>query len=157
MSALPTNFTHLHVHSHYTLLGATPTIPALVARARAEGLSELALTDTNALFGAVAFARECRANGLRPIVGMTATVALPAEDMPPDADAPWGRLVLLAAGPEGYRSLCRLTSLYQADPDHERRGRGGFRWSELRDHTAGLLCLTGGRTCWLSASCAPAT
>ena len=149
MSALPTNFTHLHVHSHYTLLGATPAIPALVARARADGLSQLALTDTNALFGVVAFARECRANGLRPIVGMTATVALPAEAMPPDGAAPWGRLVLLAAGPEGYRSLCRLTSLYQADPDRERRRRGGFRWSELGDHTAGLLCLTGGRTCWL--------
>ncbi len=149
MTALPANFTHLHVHSHFTLLGATPSLAALAARARADGLSQLALTDTNVLFGAVAFARECRAAGIRPIIGMTVTVALPAEDLPPDATAPWGRLVLLATGPEGYRSLCRLSSLYQSDPDRARRARSGFRWPELRENTAGLLCLTGGRACWL--------
>ena len=46
MSALPANFTHLHLHSHYTLLGATPLLDDLVARARRDGLRQLALADS---------------------------------------------------------------------------------------------------------------
>ena len=149
MSTLPAHFTHLHVHSHFTLLGATPSLDELVARAVQDGLQQLALTDANALFGAVAFARACRAADIRPIIGLTAAVALPAGDLPPDASAACGRLVLLATNPVGYRSLCRLASLYQSDPDRERRQRGGFAWAELRDHTDGLFCLTGGRADWL--------
>src|SRR5690606_32720812 len=76
-------------------------------------------------------------------------LAPPPEDMPPDQSNALGRLVLLATGPDGYRSLCRLSSLYQSDPDRERRARGGFRWDELREHTAGLAAVTGGRACWL--------
>ena len=55
MNNLPADFTHLHVHSHYTLLGGTAAPDAPLARARADGLSALALADSNALFGAVAF------------------------------------------------------------------------------------------------------
>jgi DNA-directed DNA polymerase III PolC len=139
----------LHVHSHFSLLGATASPSELVARAQRDGLSQLALTDSNGLHGAVGFARACTAAGIRPIIGMTASLALPAEDMRPDRHAGWGRLVLLAAEPEGYRSLCRLSSLYWADPDLERRQRAGLGWAELREHTRGLICLTGGRTCWL--------
>ena len=62
------SFTHLEVHSHFTLLGATPSVAALVARATADGLTHLALTDTNALYGAVAFSRACRAAGVQPII-----------------------------------------------------------------------------------------
>ena len=111
MSALPANFTHLHVHSHFTLLGATPSLDELAGRATQDGLRQLALTDANALFGAVAFARACRAANVRPIIGLTAAVALPGGELPPDAAAACGRLVLLATNPAGYRSLCRLASL----------------------------------------------
>jgi len=146
---LPADFTHLHVHSHHTLLGGTAAPEMLAARARADGLRALVLADSNALFGAVAFARACRVEGIRPITGMTVSLAPPPEDMPPDQSNALGRLVLLATGPDGYRSLCRLSSLYQSDPDRERRARGGFRWDELREHTAGLAAVTGGRACWL--------
>lgn len=149
MSALPPDFTHLHVHSHYSLLRATAAPEELAARAVRDGLGALALTDDNALFGAVAFARACRAEGIRPIIGMTAHMAAPPEDLPPDAFGATGRLVLLAADHDGYRALCRLSSLYQSDPDSERRTRGGVRWEELRDNLTGLFCLTGGRDCWL--------
>lgn len=146
---LPADFTHLHVHSHHTLLGGTAAPEALAARARVDGLRALVLADSNALFGAVAFARACRAEGIRPIAGMTVSLAPPPEDMPPDQSNALGPLVLLATGPDGYRSLCRLSSLYQSDPDRERRARGGFRWDELREHAAGLAAVTGGRACWL--------
>ena len=54
-------FTHLRVHSHYTLLGATATVEQLVARAANQALPALALTDGAALYGAVAFNRACLA------------------------------------------------------------------------------------------------
>lgn len=149
---LPAEFTHLHVHSHYSLLGGTAAPAALAARARADGLRSLALADSDALFGAVAFARACRAEGIRPITGLTASVAPPPEDMPPDNHPARGRLVLLATNPTGYRALCRLSSRYQSDPDRERRARTGFQWDELREALGdgdGLIALTGGRACWL--------
>ena len=62
-------FTHLSVHSHYTLLGGTSSVEALVERAVADGLSCLTLADTNVLYGAVALSRACRQAQIRPITG----------------------------------------------------------------------------------------
>ena len=61
--------TPLHVHSHFSLLQATPSVDALAERAAAEGLSRLALTDTNSLYGIVAFARVCARSGVLPLAG----------------------------------------------------------------------------------------
>ncbi len=140
------SFTHLEVHSHFTLLGATPSVPALVARAQADGLSHLALTDTNALYGAVQFARACRDAGIRPIIGMTVTVA----DAPVlEAAATPGHLVFLATGPAGYRSLCRLSSLLQGSADRETLAARGLAWEDLTAHREGLICLSGGQQGWI--------
>ncbi len=139
-------FTHLEVHSKYSLLAGTATVGALARRAAAEGLASLALTDTNALYGAVAFARACQEEGIRPITGMAVTTAPPAASMPPQGGP--GRLVLLATGPAGYRSLCRLSSLLQAHSDREARLAQGLDWTALEAHREGLLCLSGGRAGW---------
>lgn len=149
MDRLPANFTHLCVHSHFSLLGGLPSIAGLVERACRDGLSHLALTDTNVLCGAVAFDRKCRAADLQPIIGMTVSVAAPAEDVAPDHLGAAGQLVLLAKNRAGYRSLCHLSSLLQASPDRERRLRLGLSWVELKAHRQGLICLTGGRADWL--------
>ena len=166
-------FAHLHVHSHYTLLGGTAPLDELAARAAAEGMTHLALTDTNALYGAVAFCRACRAAGVQPILGMAATVSPPGERIGPltspgrtrpltspgqtgpltsgrtgPLTAP-GRLVLLATGAAGYRSLCRLSSHLQAHPEREIRAALGLRWEELAAHREGLICLSGGRMGWV--------
>ncbi len=161
-------FTHLEVHSHYTLLAATPSVPELVARAQADGLTHLALTDTNALYGAVAFDRACRAAGIRPIIGMTVTTLTP--DPSPVAtgegrsaaagegrssatgegrSAAAGHLVLLAMNPAGYRSLCRLSSLIQGGPDREALAARGLTWEDIAAHREGLICLSGGRMGWI--------
>ena len=147
-SDAPKSFTHLHVHSHYTLLGSTAGVDELAARAAADGLTHLALTDTNALYGAVAFARACQEAGVEPILGMTATVA-PLQDEPIEQASPPGRLVLLATGPDGYRSLCRLSSLIQGSPERESLAAQGLSWEALNAHREGLICLSGGRTGWV--------
>jgi DNA-directed DNA polymerase III PolC len=141
------SFAHLHVHSHYTLLGGTASVADLVARASAEGMTHLALTDTNALYGAVAHDRACREAGIQPILGMAVTVAPPSDQIGPTASS--GRLVLLAKGPEGYRSLCRLSSSVQAQPQREIFAARGLDWQDLEAHREGLICLGGGREGWI--------
>ena len=144
---LPANFTHLQVHSHYSLLGGTASIDSLVARAAGDGLSHLALTDTHALYGAVAFTRAGRAAGIQPIVGMSVDVAAPDEVT--SGASPPGRLVLLANGPAGYRSLCRLSSIIQTNPERETLRRRGLPWDALKAHHQGVICLEGGALGWL--------
>lgn len=148
-------FTHLHVHSHYTLLGATPSVEALAQQAQADGMTHLALTDTQALYGALAFARACQAANIQPIIGMAVRVLAPAGSpagtagarVPGPADEP-GMLVLLAENRAGYRSLCRLASLVQGHPDREARHAAGVRWEWLAEWRDGLICVSGGRRCW---------
>ncbi len=142
-------FTHLEVHSHYTLLGATASIDELVAQAQADKLTSLALTDTNALYGAVAFDKACQSAGIRPILGLTLSVARPADDMGASALDQPGQLVLLATGNAGYRSLCGLSSLIQGRPDREVKASQGLDWDELGQYVDGLICLSGGRRGWL--------
>ena len=161
-------FTHLEVHSHFTLLGATPPVPALVARARGDGMTHLALTDTNALYGAVAFARACREAEIRPIIGMTVTVAEPTPPAPLPTEEGGDKLPSPRRGgvgersgkrpvssfclpkiPSGYRSLCRLSSLIQGSPEREALAARGIGWDELAAHREGLVCLSGGRNGWI--------
>ncbi len=146
ITAVP--FTHLRVHSHYTLLGATATVEQLVARAAAEGMPALALTDRNALYGAVAFSQACRAANVQPILGMTLHVSLPeAINLPGPG---WGDLLLLAIGPTGYQSLCALSSLVQGSPQREQLVQHGLPWEQIQAHTAGLIAIDSGQTGWLT-------
>ncbi|MGB5048224.1 MAG: DNA polymerase III subunit alpha [Caldilineaceae bacterium] len=142
------NYTHLHVHSQYSLLGATPTIDGLVERAVADGLTSLALTDTNALYGAVRFAKSCGDAGIQPLIGMALTVRPPADGDNLPSPEP---LLLLAENPAGYRSLCRLSSAIQNHPEREERARRGLAWDELRENREGLLAIAGGRRSWLES------
>ena len=145
---MPDDFTHLWVHSHYSLLGGTASPADLARQAAADGLTHLTLTDRNGLYGAVAFDRACQAACIQPIVGMTVNVAPPARETVAHPEIP-GRLVLLATGPEGYRSLCRLTAVLQGSPEREKRLAQGLDWAALKAHSDGLICLSGGRLGWL--------
>ena len=142
------NFTHLHVHSTFSLLGATATIEELVARASSNGFTRLALTDSNALYGAVAFSKACDKLGIQPIIGMTANVD-PLEVISRNESEGAGQLVLLATGPEGYRALCRLSSKLQGSPNRDALIASGLNWEDLRINTKGLICLGGGRKGWI--------
>jgi len=140
--------THLHVHSHFSLLGATPAVTALAQRAAADGFSHLALTDTNALYGAVRFTRACIAAEVQPVLGMCVTLAPPSKFASAQAFGP-GQMILLAQDARGYRSLSRLSSWLQGHPDREQRLQRGLPVDVLAEHRAGVLAIFGGRRSWL--------
>ncbi len=125
----------------------TASIPDLVFRASSDGLQSLALTDFDALYGAVAFTKVCVEQGIRPILGMTIAVSS-IEDGPAETYRCPGHLVLLARNPTGYRSLCRLSSLILGDPGRK-SSLDCLTWGELKAHREGLICLDGGKTGWL--------
>lgn len=105
------DFTHLHVHSHYSLLSALPKIPELVARAKEYGMKALALTDSGNLYGAIQFYQECVDNDIKPIIGVDFYVALRTrKDKEARIDNVRSRLVLLAKNIKGYKNLIKLVT-----------------------------------------------
>ncbi len=139
---------HLHVRSHFSLLSAIPSPVELARRAAADGMTHLALTDDSALYGAVAFCRACQAEGVQPIVGMSARLqALDPAHLDDGRGSGW--ITLLAADPQGYRSLCRLSSQLQGRADRAEAITAGLSWDALKADRAGLICLDGGRLGWV--------
>ena len=148
-------YAELHLHTCYSLLEGASTPKELIVRAAHHGYDALAITDRNNLYGAMVFARACRDAGIRSIIGVELTVAGDPDvdpDSGPDAN-PGSRhdLTLLAETRQGYANLCRLVSLANGwglagQADRERRRRDPCAaLHHVREHTAGVVCLTGGR------------
>jgi DNA polymerase-3 subunit alpha len=107
----PNDFTHLHVHSEFSLLDGLGRITDLVDSAAAHGFDSLAITDHGALYGAVAFYQAAKAKGIKPIIGVETYVARRSmTEKEGKADAQPFHLILLAKDETGYRNLCRLVT-----------------------------------------------
>ncbi|MHB8398723.1 MAG: DNA polymerase III subunit alpha [Candidatus Limnocylindrales bacterium] len=107
----PNDFTHLHVHSEFSLLDGLGRIGEMVEAAASHGMDALAITDHGALYGAVAFYQAATARGIKPIVGVETYVARRSmRDKEGKADAQPFHLILLAKDLIGYRNLCRLVT-----------------------------------------------
>ncbi|CAN5124239.1 DNA polymerase III subunit alpha [soil metagenome] len=104
-------FTHLHTHSHYSLLEALPKIPDLVGKAKKLNMSALALTDSGNLYGAIEFYKECKDEGIKPIIGVDFYMASRTRlDKEARIDNSRSRLILLAENLEGYKNLLKLVT-----------------------------------------------
>lgn len=104
-------FTHLHVHTEYSLLDGAARIKDLVARAKELGMDSVAITDHGVMFGVIDFYRECMDNGIKPVIGCEVyTAARAMEDKDADKDKYQGHLVLLAKDNRGYKNLIKIVS-----------------------------------------------
>ena len=105
-------FTHLHTHSHFSLLNALPKIDDLVGEAKKCGMKSLALTDAGNLYGAIEFYQACKKKEIKPIIGVDFYVALRTrQDMQAGVDNRRSRLVLLAKNYDGYKNLIKLVTV----------------------------------------------
>jgi len=105
-------FTHLHVHSEYSLLDGSAKITELVSRAQAMGMTSLALTDHGAMYGVIDFYKAAKAHGIKPILGCEVYVATGSRhDKTKGGDYAYTHLVLLAENETGYHNLIKLVSL----------------------------------------------
>jgi len=103
-------FTHLHVHTEYSLLDGMCRIPQLVARAKELGMESLAITDHGAMHGVIQFYLAARAAGIKPIIGCEIYVAPDSRSGRSAADKNNYHLVLLAKNLTGYHNLIHLTT-----------------------------------------------
>ena len=106
------NFTHLHVHTGYSLLDGSARIPELVKRAKELGMDSLAITDHGVMYGAIDFYKECRKQGIKPIIGCEVYVAPNSrfDREPGSEDERYYHLILLAETNEGYSNLSKIVT-----------------------------------------------
>ncbi|MGB4076702.1 MAG: DNA polymerase III subunit alpha [Minisyncoccia bacterium] len=130
-------FVHLHTHSHYSFLQALPKIDDLVAKAKAEGMSAVALTDAGNLHGAIEFYKAATAAGIKPILGVDAYVA-PLSLHARERGEKRSRLVLLVENMTGYKNLLKLVTTAYTEGFHE---RPRMDLELLRAHADGLIAL----------------
>ncbi|MFA7352146.1 MAG: DNA polymerase III subunit alpha [Dehalococcoidales bacterium] len=132
-------FTHLHVHSEYSLLDAMCHIPNLVARAKELGMNALALTDHGVMHGAIQFYKEAKDAGIKPIIGCEAYIASGSRLSHTPADKQSYHLVLLAKNNKGYQNLIQLITKANLEGFYY---RPRMDKEILEQHHEGLIALT---------------
>ncbi len=103
-------FTHLHVHTEYSLLDGMSRIPQLVSRAKELGMDSLAITDHGVMYGAIEFYLAAKETGIKPIIGSEVYVAPDSRFSRDASDKRPYHLILLAKNQTGYRNLIQLTT-----------------------------------------------
>ncbi len=134
-------FTHLHVHTHFSLLDGLAKIDDILDRAKELGMESLAITDHGVLYGAIEFYIKAKARGIKPIIGCEMYLTptdLHSKD-PSSADRKRHHLILLAKNEAGYKNLMRLITIAHLE---------GFYYKPridktvLRSHCEGLIGLS---------------
>ncbi len=106
------NFTHLHVHTEYSLLDGSGKIKEMVHRAKELGMDSLAITDHGVMYGVIDFYKACLNEGIKPVIGCEVYVA-PNSRMDRELGASEDRyyhLILLAENNTGYQNLMKVVS-----------------------------------------------
>lgn len=137
------DFVHLHVHSEYSLLDGMGRTAAMAKRAAELGQPALALTDHGVMHGAIEFARACKNEGIKPILGVEAYLTQygrPMTGRDNELDKERYHLLLLAETTAGYRNLLKLCSDAQFDGYYY---KPRIDAEYLAAHKEGIICLSG--------------
>ncbi|MET0143839.1 MAG: DNA polymerase III subunit alpha, partial [Ilumatobacteraceae bacterium] len=148
------SFTHLHVHTEFSMLDGAARLDELVAKALADGQPALGITDHGNMYGTLEFYKECRKQGLKPVIGTEAYMAHDHRSERPTrrgrvddsgGDTEGGKklyyhLTLLAENDAGYRNLIQLSSKAFLEGYYY---KPRLDWDLLAAHAEGLIATTG--------------
>jgi len=133
-------FTHLHVHSHYSLLDGLSKVDELLDYVKELGMDSVALTDHGNIYGAVEFYKKAKAKGIKPIIGCEFYVALDRmTEKRPNIDDKRYHLILLVKNKQGYQNLVKLVTKAHLE---------GFYYKPrideklMEEYSEGLICLS---------------
>ena len=131
------HFTHLHLHTDYSLLDGAIPISKLITFGKKHGFKALAVTDHGNIFGAVKFFQQCKKENIKPILGMEAYLT---EDVTlKNINQKYYHLIILVQNRIGYRNLCKLISFsYQQGFYFKPR----IDYAQLEKHSDGLIVTT---------------
>ena len=133
------DFTHLHLHTEYSLLDGAARIGDVIDRAAALGMHSIAITDHGVMYGVVDFYKKAADAGIKPIIGCEVYVAPGKLTDKTKEMKEYAHLVLLAKDNEGYKNLMRLTSLGFTEGFY-RKPR--IDYDVLEQYKNGLICLS---------------
>src|SRR5256885_15379568 len=102
------HFTHLHLHTEYSLLDGAISLDTLVKFGKEQNFKSLAITDHGNIFGAVKFFQKCKKAGIKPVLGMEAYLTEDATVK--SIEKKYNHLILLVQNEIGYKNLCKLIS-----------------------------------------------
>jgi DNA polymerase-3 subunit alpha len=137
----PSDYVHLHNHTHHSLLDGLTKIPDLINKVKDMGMTSVAITDHGTMSGAIEFYKAAKDAGIKPIIGMEAYVASRSRhDRDPQKDKARFHLIVLAMNNQGYQNLMQLSTkanlegmYYKPRIDHEL----------LEEFNEGLIILSG--------------
>ncbi len=133
-------FTHLHLHTEYSLLDGACRIDQLVQRVKALGQSAVAITDHGVMYGVIDFYRACKAAGVKPVIGCEVYVAPRTRfDRVHELDGSARHLVLLCRNEQGYRNLSYMVSMAFTEGFYI---KPRIDMDLLRAHSEGLIALS---------------
>lgn len=131
-------FTHLHVHTQYSILDGAAEIGALIKKTKELGMNAIAITDHGNMFGVLEFYNTCMKNGVKPILGCEMYVSPTSRFIKDGVHFSGHHLILLAKNETGYKNLIKLDSLAFAKEAKYRTSR--IDKDLLFEHHEGLIC-----------------
>ena len=137
----PSDFVHLHNHTHYSLLDGLTKVPDLINYVKGQGMEAVAVTDHGTMSSLIELYKEAKAAEIKPILGLEAYVAARSRlDRDPAYDKVRYHITLLAMNDKGFENLCRLATeaevngkYYKPRIDHE----------IMEKYNEGIICLSG--------------
>lgn len=134
-------FTHLHVHTEYSLLDGSSKIKELTARAKELGMDSLAITDHGVMYGVIDFYRAAREVGIKPIIGCEVYVAPNSrfDRETVSGEDRYYHLVLLAENDQGYQNLMKIVSKGFVDGFYY---KPRVDYEVLREYHEGIIALS---------------
>jgi DNA polymerase-3 subunit alpha len=148
------SFTHLHVHTEFSMLDGAARLDELVAKAVRDGMPAIGMTDHGNMYGTLDFYKECNKQGIKPIIGTEAYMAYDSRTERPTrrgriddsgGDTEGGKklyyhLTLLAENQTGYKNLIQLSSLAFMEGYYY---KPRMDWELLEKYSDGLIATTG--------------
>lgn len=137
----PSDFVHLHNHTHYSLLDGLTKVDELVDFVKANGMEAVAVTDHGTMSGLVEFYKTASSAGIKPVLGCEAYVAArKMTDRDPAYDKERFHITLLAMNNQGFENLCRLISAAEIDG---RYYKPRIDHDIMQKYSEGIICLSG--------------
>ncbi|HEX2039178.1 MAG TPA: DNA polymerase III subunit alpha, partial [Acidimicrobiales bacterium] len=151
---MPDSFTHLHLHTEFSMLDGAARVKEVIAAAAADGQPAIGITDHGNMYGVLDFYKECREQGVVPVIGTEAYMALESrherpvrrgriDDTGGDSDEGeklYYHLTLLAETTQGYRNLMKLSSAAYLEGYYY---KPRLDWELLDRHHEGVIATTG--------------
>ena len=131
-------FTHLHLHTEYSLLDGACRIAPLMKRLKELGMTHCAMTDHGVMYGAVDFYTACKDAGIHPVIGCEVYICPDRFDKTV-VSREYSHLILLCENQIGYQNLTKLVSMGFTEGFYY---RPRIDYTLLREHAEGLICLS---------------